>query len=319
VSGPLEIKENSERLKNAQVEKSYGKPKSWRNSTRNSLLGYFLIMPVVLLTVSLLGLPLMKAFKQSFYDIRPAAGKNIFIGLRGYKDLLADPLFWTVFSNSIVWTVFVVVFQFLLGLTAALVLNYNFRFRWLIRILMIIPWALPGIVVAMMWRLILNPDIGTLQIVTSFFKIPITDYLGQSSTALISVAVTAVWKGFAFWMLIILAALQGVPKDQIEAASVDGAGLIRAFFSVYIPNMMSVLRIGFILTSIWTFNYFELVFVMTAGGPAGASHTFPTIIYEQALRRLDFGLASRFGIVSCLILLIPLFFLIKEVRRNEKI
>jgi multiple sugar transport system permease protein len=154
--------------------------------------------------------------------------------------------------------------------------------------------------------------------VTSFIGLPITDYLGQSSTALISIIFVAVWKGFAFWMLIILAALQGVPKDQIEAAEVDGAGPIRTFFNIYVPNMISVLRIGFILTAIWTFNYFELVFVMTAGGPAGASHTFPTIIYEQAFRRLDFGLASRFAFISILIMLVLSIFLIREVRRANK-
>lgn len=294
------------------------KPKSWKNNLRNSLLGYLLISPVVLLVVALLGYPLFTSLKQSFYDVRPAVQANSFIGLDGYQELISDPLFKTVFTNSILWTVLVVGFQFIAGLAAALVLNAKFKGRWFFRILMVLPWALPGIVVALMWRLILNPDVGTLQIVTSFFGLPVTDYLGQSSTALISIVFVAVWKGFAFWMLIILAALQGVPKDQVEAGEVDGAGPIRIFLNIYVPNMISVIRIGFILTSIWTFNYFELIFVMTAGGPAGASHTFPTIIYEQAFRRLDFGLASRFAAISVLIMSVLCIFLIREVKRSEK-
>jgi len=296
-----------------------GNPKSWKNNYRNYVLAYILISPVVLLIVALLGFPLFKSLKQSFYDVRPALQANTFIGLKGYKELVADPLFKTVFTNSLLWTFLVVGFQFIIGLAAALVLNAKFRGRWFFRILMVLPWALPGIVVALMWRLILNPDVGTLQIVTSFFGIPVTDYLGQSSTALISIIFVAVWKGFAFWMLIILAALQGVPTDQVEAAEVDGAGPIRTFLNIYVPNMTSVLRIGFILTAIWTFNYFELIFVMTAGGPAGASHTFPTIIYEQAFRRLDFGLASRFAAISVFIMSVFCVFLIREVRRSEKI
>ena len=237
------------------------KPKGWRNNFRNAILGYILISPVVMLVVALLGYPLFKTLKQSFYDVRPAVQANEFIGFRGFTELFADPLFATVLSNSLLWTILVVFFQFMLGLAAALVLNAKFHGRWFFRILMVMPWALPGIVVAL---------------------------------------------------------LQGVPKDQIEAAEVDGAGPIRTFFNIYIPNMISVLRIGFILTAIWTFNYFELVFVMTAGGPAGASHTFPTIIYEQAFRRLDFGLASRFAFISILIMLVLSIFLIREVRRANK-
>jgi multiple sugar transport system permease protein len=294
------------------------KPKSWKNNFRNNILGYLLISPVVLLVVALLGYPLFTSLKQSFYDVRPAVQVNTFIGLDGYQELISDPLFKTVFTNSILWTVLVVGFQFIAGLAAALVLNAKFKGRWFFRILMVLPWALPGIVVALMWRLILNPDVGTLQIVTNFFGLPVTDYLGQSSTALVSIVFVAVWKGFAFWMLIILAALQGVPKDQVEAGEVDGAGPIRIFLNIYVPNMISVIRIGFILTSIWTFNYFELIFVMTAGGPAGASHTFPTIIYEQAFRRLDFGLASRFAAISVLIMSVLCIFLIREVKRSEK-
>jgi multiple sugar transport system permease protein len=294
------------------------KPKSWKNNLRNSILGYLLISPVVLLVVALLGYPLFTSLRQSFYDVRPAVQVNSFIGLDGYQELISDPLFKTVFTNSILWTVLVVGFQFIAGLAAALVLNAKFKGRWFFRILMVLPWALPGIVVALMWRLILNPDVGTLQIVTNFFGLPVTDYLGQSSTALVSIVFVAVWKGFAFWMLIILAALQGVPKDQVEAGEVDGAGPIRIFLNIYVPNMISVIRIGFILTSIWTFNYFELIFVMTAGGPAGASHTFPTIIYEQAFRRLDFGLASRFAAISVLIMSVLCIFLIREVKRSEK-
>ena len=294
------------------------KPKSWKNNFRNNILGYLLISPVVLLVVALLGYPLFTSLKQSFYDVRPAVQVNTFIGLDGYQELISDPLFKTVFTNSILWTVLVVGFQFIAGLAAALVLNAKFKGRWFFRILMVLPWALPGIVVALMWRLILNPDVGTLQIVTNFFGLPVTDYLGQSSTALVSIIFVAVWKGFAFWMLIILAALQGVPKDQVEAGEVDGAGPIRIFLNIYVPNMISVIRIGFILTSIWTFNYFELIFVMTAGGPAGASHTFPTIIYEQAFRRLDFGLASRFAAISVLIMSVLCIFLVRELKRSEK-
>jgi multiple sugar transport system permease protein len=286
-------------------------------SWSRALLGYVAIAPVVLLLVALLVYPLLRAFVQSFYDIRPALQKDDFLGIDGFVDLLGQPIFWTVFVNSLVWTFAVVAMQFSVGMLGAFVLNRAFPGRWLVRGLAILPWAIPGVVAAMVWRLIYDPQIGTLQIITGPLGIPPVDVLGRPGTALWGVIFAAVWKGFPFWMLIALAALQSVPREQVEAAAIDGAGHLGVFRNVMLPSMAPIIRIGVILTSIWTFNYFEMVYVMTAGGPLQSSHIFPTIIYEEAFRRLDFGDSSRYAVISMLLLFVLAVFFVREARKSE--
>jgi multiple sugar transport system permease protein len=282
-------------------------------------LGYAVIAPVVLLLSLLLAYPVARSFQLSFWDLRPTIQKDAFIGLDGFANMFGTSFFSTVLINSVLWTVVVVTLQFGLGMIGALVLNRRFPGRWLVRIIAIIPWAIPGVVAAMVWRLLYNPQIGTVSLLTGFLGIPPTDYLGQPTTALWGVIIAAAWKGFGFWMLILLAALQSVDREQIEAAVVDGAGRIQVFRYVAIPSMAPVLRVGFILTSIWTFNYFEMVYVMTRGGPIGSSHIFPTAIYEEAFHRLDFGDASRFAVVSIVIMLGLSVLFVREARRTDSL
>jgi len=289
----------------------------WSKSWSRQLLGYLAVGPVVLLLMALLVYPLLRTFNQSLYDVRPALQKNEFVGLDGFSDLIADPIFWTVFVNSLVWTIAVVGLQFAVGMLGAFVLDRAFPGRWLLRGLAILPWAIPGVVAAMVWRLIYDPQIGTLQIITGPLGIPPLDVLGRPGSALWGVIFAAVWKGFPFWMLIVLAALQSVPKEQVEAAAIDGAGHVGVFRNVMLPSMAPVIRIGVILTSIWTFNYFEMVYVMTKGGPVQSSHIFPTIIYEEAFRKLDFGDSSRFAVISMLLLLVLAIFFVREARKSE--
>ena len=286
-------------------------------SWSRQFLGYVAIAPVVLLLVALLVYPLLRAFLLSFYDVRPALQKNDFVGFDGFADLVGQPIFWTVFVNSLVWTAAVVAMQFSVGMLGAFVLNRAFPGRWLVRGLAILPWAIPGIVAAMVWRLIYDPQIGTLQIITGPLGIPPVDVLGRPETALWGVIFAAVWKGFPFWMLIALAALQSVPREQVEAAAIDGAGHLGVFRNVMLPSMAPIIRIGVILTSIWTFNYFEMVYVMTGGGPVQSSHIFPTIIYEEAFRRLDFGDSSRYAVISMLLLFVLAVFFVREARKSE--
>jgi multiple sugar transport system permease protein len=289
----------------------------WGASRSRQLLGYFAVAPVVLLLVALLVYPLLRTIVQSFYDVRPALQRNEFVGLDGFAGMLQDPLFWTVFVNSLIWTVAVVGLQFSIGLIGAFVLDRAFPGRWILRGLAILPWAIPGVVAAMVWRLIYDPQIGTLQIITGPLGIPPLDVLGRPGSALVGVIFAAAWKGFPFWMLITLAALQSVPREQVEAAAIDGAGRTAIFRHVMLPSMAPVIRIGLILTSIWTFNYFEMVYVMTRGGPVQSSHIFPTIIYEEAFRKLDFGDSSRFAVTSILLLLVVGVFFVREARRSD--
>ena len=202
--------------------------------------------------------------------------------------------------NSFVWTILVAFFQFVVGLGTALILNRQFRLRWLGRSIIIIPWVIPGVVAGMVWRLLYDAQFGFLN--TLLARLGITavhiDWLGLPGLAMFSVVLTAIWKGFGFSMLMYLAALQTVPPSLYESAQMDGADAVQQFTYISIPHIASIIRTTLLLTAIWTFNYFEIIWVMTGGGPIRSTHIAPTYIYELAFMNFNFGNASRFAVLS---------------------
>ncbi len=271
---------------------------------REWLSGYLFIMPSLGLLAVLLFYPLVLTFTYSLSDMSLTATR--FLGVAAYQRLLASPMLLRVFTNSIIWTVLVIIFQFILGLGSAILLNRNFFGRALVRGIVILPWVMPGVVAAMVWRLLYDPQLGMINHYLRMLGIidkPLT-WLSLPGLALYAVIIAAIWKGFAFSTLMYLAGLQTVPVELYEASEIDGAGDWGKFFHVTFPSMRPVITITLLLTFIWTFNYFELVYVMTGGGPAESSHIFPTYIYDLGFRRFRFGEASRFAVIDFIILLI---------------
>jgi multiple sugar transport system permease protein len=186
------------------------------------------------------------------------------------------------------------------------------------RSLVLLPWVLPGVVAAILWRFMYDPQLGLI----NSFLISLgghgMPWLADSSTALISTIIAAVWKGFPFSTVVYLAALQNVDEEQIEAATIDGAGPVRRLFDIVIPAVKEIIAINLVLTAILTFNYFDMIWVLTRGGPQNATHIFPTKIYELGFGQFRFGEAATYGVVSILLLgvLIPLYFLIQARGRR---
>jgi multiple sugar transport system permease protein len=222
--------------------------------------------------------------------------------------------------NSFVWTIAVALFQFGLGLLTAILLDRKFRMRWLARGIVIIPWVIPGVVAGMVWRLLYDAQFGFLNALLSRLHLlsqPI-DWLGVPGLAMASVILTAIWKGFGFSMLMYLAALQTVPASLYESASIDGASDMQRFRFITIPSIAAVVRTTLLLTSIWTFNYFEIIYTMTGGGPVRSTHISPTFIYEQAFINFNFGNASRFAVISFLVVSAASIQYIRMIRRREQ-
>jgi multiple sugar transport system permease protein len=222
-------------------------------------------------------------------------------------------------KNSFSWTFFVAFFQFIVGLASALILNRSFRGRVFARSIIILPWVIPGVVAAMVWRLFYDAQLGFLN--TALTRIGLIkgfiDWLGQPKLAMFAVIVAAVWKGFGFSMLMYLAALQTVSQDQYEASTIDGANNIQQFIYVTIPGISGVIRTTLLLTCIWTFNYFEIIYVMTAGGPIRSTHIAPTYIYELAFRYFNLGEASRFAVISFVLVSVVSLIYIREIQKRE--
>jgi len=243
--------------------------------------------------------PLLYGILLAFTDAQSGRTRSTqWIGGLNFQDLLHDTLFWESFRIGLVWAVGVTVPQFLLALGLALLLNQDLRLRWLARALAIVPWAMPEVVVGIMWRLVYNPDAGVLNETLHDLGLGDgRDWLSGLGSALPAVIVVGVWAGMPQTTVALLAGLQNTPRELHEAAAVDGAGAWRRFRTVTWPALRPVALAITALNLIWNFNSFALVYVLTGGGPGGRTRLPMLFAYEEAFRYGQFGYAAAMGCV----------------------
>jgi ABC-type sugar transport system permease subunit len=276
------------------------------------------LLPVLLLSVGPLLYGLSLAFTDAQSGRREVTG---FTGLANLSDLRLDSLFWDSFRIGLVWAVSVTALQLLLSLGLALLLNQNLRFRWLARTLALVPWAMPEVVVGVMWRLVYNQDAGILNSTLRDLHLisENVDWLAGISLALPAVIVVGVWAGMPQTTVVLLAGLQNVPLDLHEAAALDGAGLWQRFRSVTWPALKPVVLAITALNFIWNFNSFGLVYVLTGGGPGGATRLPMLFAYEEAFRYGQFGYAAAMGLVMVAVVAVLLtVFLRNRLREDDQ-
>ncbi len=280
---------------------------------------YFFLLPAVILLLVLILYPLVRSIHLSFLNASFVNRNPQFVGFKNYIKIFESGLFWKVLKNSVIWTVAVVGFQFFFGLTFALFLNTIVIARNLFRSLLLVPWVIPGVIVGVIWKIMYNPQVGLVNALLLKFGI-IADYtafLADERTALLAVIVVAVWKGFPFSVVIYLAALQSVRVDLLDAAMIDGANFLQRLRYVIIPEITGIIRITLLLTTIWTFNYFDIIYAMTNGGPNKATQIFPLEIYEQAFRQFRFSYAAAIAVIALLGILFISLFYVRELRKRE--
>ncbi|HZX08517.1 sugar ABC transporter permease [Kribbella sp.] len=297
----------------APVKKKPGKPKQNREAI---LLFLPALLPVLILSVY----PLIRGIALGFTDAR--AGLHVqtnFVGFGNFAKLLQNNLFWDSFRIGVIWTLSVTILQFVAALGLALLLNTDLKFRGVARTLALIPWAMPPVVVAIMWRLLLHPTNGPVNEILQ--KLHLTDhpinFLGDFSTALPAVIVVGIWVGMPMTTVTLLAGLQGIDRTLYEAAAVDGAGAWRQFWNITLPQLRTVIVAITSLDMIWNFNSFGLVYVLTAGGPGGKTMLPMLFAYNEAFRYGNFGMAAAMGDVMVVIIILFLFFYLRNRLRSE--
>ncbi|MEZ5666038.1 MAG: sugar ABC transporter permease [Alphaproteobacteria bacterium] len=265
---------------------------------------WLFLAPTALLLAVFLYYPMVGTIIESFYKTSFVNPEPQFAGTELYDRMFASRDFYEVLVNSVVWTVGVVLLQNVLGFFTALLLDRHLPFRGLTRAIVLLPWVLPGVVAAILWRFLYDPQLGLVN--SLMIRLGIADtgaaWLADSGTAMAAVIFAAVWKGFPFSTLIYLAALQNVDREQLEASTIDGAGPFRRLVDVILPAIRSVILVNVVLTTILTFNYFDMVWVLTRGGPQNATHIFPTQIFELGFGQFRFGEAATYGTMSILVL-----------------
>lgn len=284
---------------------------------RELILQILCITPPILLLVVLVGYPLVQTFFLSVAKSTLINPEPSFVGFQNFVTIFTTSQFWSVLVNSITWTIGITIGQTVLGMLAALVLNRGFIGRTALRALVVIPWVMPGVIAGILWKLLYDPSLGPIDQLLSFTGLGNgTNFLGDPSTALFAVMVVAIWKGFPLSAVMYTAAYQNVPEELREAARLDGAGPWRVFTSVVLPSMAPTIRSTVLLTTVWTFNYFDLTYVMTQGGPGNSTEIFPTAIYRIAFQDVNYGLSSAYGVISVAVLSIFTVLYLRQLNKS---
>lgn len=244
------------------------------------LFAYALVAPVVLLILGLVAYPFLFAIWVSFTDM-VVGSTGQFIGFKNFEYLAGTSTFWSAIWNTITIVLVSDALKLVIGLGLAILVHQNLPGRGIFRSFLMLPWAMPAFVAFLTWRVLYQPIGGGINLIltqTGLYP-EVIDFLGTRQTAMASVIVASVWRGFPFWFISILAALQSVPKELYEAAIVDGANTWQRFWNVTIPSILPVIIVTTLLSSIWTANGFEHVWLLTAGGPSDATMVFPVLAY----------------------------------------
>jgi len=267
-------------------------------------LAYALIAPAVLLMIIFMVYPIFYVFVISLFETDKLSRIKDFSGFGIYKELLSSKDIWTVIGRSLVWTVTAVTVKTLFGIVIALLLNVKYKGRKIARLLFIIPWASSIPISDMLWRWVLHNEFGllnhTLKITGLMSNPPV--WLGQAGTAFLACLWVDIWLGIPFMALVFLAAMQAVPKALYEAAEIDGATRFHRFRYVTLPGISGILLIATLLSSLWTFNDFNTIYILTQGGPAGSTNILITYVYQNSFEWLKWQKASALSVFTFLIL-----------------
>lgn len=257
--------------------------------------GTLLISPAAAFILCLAVYPIIRVLWLSFFAQNLGTGLHPnFTGLNNYLRLVNDTHFFGTVRTSLFFTVASVALELVFGLVFALLLNSKFQGRGLARAVLLIPWALPTAVLALAWSWIFNDQFGVLNDLlrrTGISLHPVA-WLGNGPSAMFAVILADVWKTAPFMMIILLAGLQNIPADLYDAIAIDGAGAWKSFWIITLPLLIPSIMLGLLFRFVQSFGIFDLIFVMTGGGPGGATETIAIYIYRTYLRYLDFGYGS---------------------------
>ena len=256
-----------------------------------SVFSWLMVAPPVLFLLALVGYPFFYGIWLSLMN-RPVAAEGIFVGLANYVGAWHDPVFWQVVGNTFVYTAVATVLKMVGGLGLALVMNQNFRFKNLTRALLLLPFIVPTVLSTIAWQWIFDPAFSVVNwtlIATGLISPPGPSWLGNPHLAMASLIVVNTWRGLPFYAITLLAGLQTISPELYEAATIDGAGAWGRFRYVTLPLMKPIIFIVTMFSVIFTFADFQLIYVLTHGGPANSTQVFATYAFDIAMLGGQFG------------------------------
>jgi multiple sugar transport system permease protein len=280
---------------------------------------FWFLLPAILITCAVVLLPVAQTAwlsMQNYLLYDPSSAT--FTGFGNFVAIAHDEVFWISLWNSLIWIVGVVGLQFLLGLGAALLLNQSFWWRGLARSLIIIPWALPSVIIGLMWTWMYDFNLGVIN--DMLVRMGVLDaplaWLARPDTALPAVMMALIWQGFPFFAVTILAGLQTVPDELYEAAEIDGVTPFQRLIYVTLPSIADVLATALLLRTIWVANSLDVILVMTGGGPGYATHTLPLYSFLRAYSSMEFGYGAALALVLTFLLLAVVWLYVRRASKG---
>ena len=279
-----------------------------------------LIVPMVLVMGTVIGWPLIQTFAMSFTNVQLMdMDTPRFVGLQNFISAFHNEGFLNALKVSGVFALIVVSSEMILGTSVALLLNEPFHGRNFVRGLLILPWAVPTIVNAIMWRLIYNPEYGALN--SLLFQLGIIDsytsWLSSADKALFAIIFSDVWKNFSLVAMIALSSLQTLPSSQIEAAKMDGASAVQRFRYITFPHLIPSLQVALVLRIIEAVKVFDIIYIMTKGGPANKTRSGSIFVYQEAFTNSRMGSGAAYAIIMVCLIMIFILLYMKFLSRKE--
>jgi len=263
-----------------------------------------LVLPGLALLAAVVLYPLVAALVAAFFEQSLVLPGRTFVGLANVQEVLTGD-FLRLLWQTMVFTLGTTIIPFVIGFGLALALNTRIRGAKVLRGLMLIPWLVPGVVVSFLWMWIFNANYGVMNAILESLGLIDSPqaWLAQPGTAMTAVIVAKTWQSFPWMMVMLLAGLQTVPRELHEAAEMDGAGTVRRFRSITVPHLKGIIGLVLLLEFIWNFQHFDIIYVLTGGGPAGSTQTFATAVYETAFKGYDLGMAGALGLLWMVLLM----------------
>lgn len=288
---------------------------AWLDNER--ILGYALVAPVVVLLLGLVAYPFVTAIGYALSD-RTLADAGEFVGLENFYNLFDNQIYRQTLRNTIIFTAGSVAMRLVFGVGLALMLNETFPFRRLIRSAILLPWIVPTVLGTMAWLWLFNPNFSVINWVLEHSGLMKQgpNWLTDPNLALFSVTLVNAWRGTPFMAITVLAGLQAIPLELYDASAIDGAGKLQRFRYVTLPLVMPVLLTALVLSIIWTFSDFGIVYGLTKGGPMNATHVLATLSYQTGLAAGNIGEGAAISLTMLPLLLILIVWQLRRIRRS---
>jgi len=287
---------------------------------RVSLVTYLYILPILVLIGIIFIYPLSQVLISSFYNIRLGAQEGIFVGLDNYRLIFSEPVFWKSVRSSLIWTFGNLILQLIIPLGVAILLNQKLRGMHFARTLILLPWIIPMVALAVSMRWMLLPEIGIFnEILKNTIGTQIS-FLSSKSTAMLTLIILNTWKWLPFGTLLILTALQTIPREVYEAARVDGANFWKQFIYMTFPLLGKVIWFMGYLILVWNFNTFDTIWLTTEGGPGHAMQTLPILVYRRAFKVFRLGEGAAIATIGAALLMVMgiLYFKFLSPKREDE-